>query len=631
MIRCLIITLLLMQCLVAKEVITLKDAKSTINLTPYAYYVADDTCLATAEEIAMRTDFTNVPQSNLGYQKECVWIKYTFQNSSNDALTFALYNLRHGVDQFDIHLFKAADHTVLHQGDLRQNSDRFLPKSLYSNFELTLASQEKVQVLIKIKTHGVVEAGWELSPIKKFYHLHTVALMLLTLFGTFMVTLIFKNLVLYAYLKDSILLSYSAFLLALTLLIAASEGVFYYFFGDSDYFLVFFSNLGYFLYPIMSSAFWVFTYLFFYQKGQHVIYRRLLVAVLWINTFLLFFFIFAAFFATKLLVYIPMIIFIGYIEAFALVVLASIMFTKKRPGSQFFFPAHLLYAGFYLAYIVVLDGSVADNFVLHFLPYMFSALSVLFMSIAVSARFKTLKLSSDALKDELIKNEQFITIGSSIFYIFHQWKQPLNTISAAVLHLQSTISRNPDTKAKALHSTVESIENNIMYMNETMKDTRSFFTDKLSHEKISFNLLDLLKEVFMQVEDRLNMKNIELNIKLTDDRVFESNRNLLKNALLNFINNAIEAFPKKQKKKKIMVTLQKSPKGDLILCIKDNAGGMNEEMFAKLFEPFKTTKSDGSGIGLVLSKNILRDYFDAKVTAKNSNEGMEFFINFFDN
>jgi signal transduction histidine kinase len=66
---------------------------------------------------------------------------------------------------------------------------------------------------------------------------------------------------------------------------------------------------------------------------------------------------------------------------------------------------------------------------------------------------------------------------------------------------------------------------------------------------------------------------------------------------------------------------------NIILSIKDNAGGIDEMIIDKIFQPNFTTKKQGSGMGLYLAKLIL-DKIDAKIEIKNHQEGAEFMIIF---
>jgi signal transduction histidine kinase len=72
------------------------------------------------------------------------------------------------------------------------------------------------------------------------------------------------------------------------------------------------------------------------------------------------------------------------------------------------------------------------------------------------------------------------------------------------------------------------------------------------------------------------------------------------------VKNSIEAFANVSKDGEISLTGAKSSDGRIILTVQDNGPGMDAETVEKIFVPFFTTKESGSGIGLSLSRQIIR-------------------------
>ncbi len=134
---------------------------------------------------------------------------------------------------------------------------------------------------------------------------------------------------------------------------------------------------------------------------------------------------------------------------------------------------------------------------------------------------------------------------------------------------------------------------------------------KLPIPKIKkLNLKDLFERVlilapgFNQNPD-ISIPKIEIEI-VPDDLTMLADEDLLGQVLINLVKNAIECFDKNQQDKQINLSGLKNKEGQIIIKMDDNGPGINNEIIDNIFIPFFTTKKHGSGIGLPLSRQILR-------------------------
>jgi len=93
---------------------------------------------------------------------------------------------------------------------------------------------------------------------------------------------------------------------------------------------------------------------------------------------------------------------------------------------------------------------------------------------------------------------------------------------------------------------------------------------------------------------------------IPEDLTLMADDKLLAQVFLNVIKNSIEAFGNDKKRIEIVLTAGKNPDGRIVLIIQDNGPGMDADTLEKIFVPFFTTKTTGSGIGLSLSRQIIR-------------------------
>ena len=104
---------------------------------------------------------------------------------------------------------------------------------------------------------------------------------------------------------------------------------------------------------------------------------------------------------------------------------------------------------------------------------------------------------------------------------------------------------------------------------------------------------------------------------------------LIEQVMINIVKNAIQALSEKTDKQ-IKLSARIDNKSNVTIRIKDNGSGIDEEALSKIFIPFFTTKKNGSGIGLSLSKQIMRQHKGAIKVVSNLDEGTEFSLRFED-
>ena len=106
-----------------------------------------------------------------------------------------------------------------------------------------------------------------------------------------------------------------------------------------------------------------------------------------------------------------------------------------------------------------------------------------------------------------------------------------------------------------------------------------------------------------------------------EDLELYSYENELIQALINILNNSRDELIKKpvEEEKYIFVDVYKNDKNEVNIVIKDNAGGIKEEYLNKIFEPYFTTKhkSQGTGIGLYMTEEIITKHLDGEIYVKN--------------
>lgn len=117
----------------------------------------------------------------------------------------------------------------------------------------------------------------------------------------------------------------------------------------------------------------------------------------------------------------------------------------------------------------------------------------------------------------------------------------------------------------------------------------------------SLNLDKLFKRIIILVQDQ--SKDIEIKIEIAQEMQIMGDKDLLEQVFINLVKNGIEAL----EGRKLPVLRVKAWQDDQThIAISDNGSGIDEDKIDKIFIPFFTTKKEGSGIGLALSRQIIR-------------------------
>ena len=132
---------------------------------------------------------------------------------------------------------------------------------------------------------------------------------------------------------------------------------------------------------------------------------------------------------------------------------------------------------------------------------------------------------------------------------------------------------------------------------------------------------ELFRRVVQLMEKGLAEKEIRINQSIEpEDLTVMADVELIEQVLINLFKNAIDALSK-QKKGEITLAGEKDQRGRVIISLSDNGPGIVQEAREKIFVPFFTTKKSGSGIGLSLSRQIMRQHRGGiTVTSDPNNE-----------
>ena len=221
----------------------------------------------------------------------------------------------------------------------------------------------------------------------------------------------------------------------------------------------------------------------------------------------------------------------------------------------------------------------------------------------------------------IIQNQAIhVSMGEMIANIAHQWRQPLSLISTASTGIIMGKKYNTLDETKLI-DTCNLINDNVQYLSETIDDFKNFI--KGDRTKVIFNLSNKVNSFLHLVKGSSQNNNINIILDLEDNIEINGYKNELIQCLIIVFNNAkdalIENIISSDKKLILISTFEKE--GKAIIKIKDNGGGIKENILPKIFEPYFTTKdeSKGTGLGLHMASNLIVDGMNGTIEVHNVN------------
>ena len=247
-------------------------------------------------------------------------------------------------------------------------------------------------------------------------------------------------------------------------------------------------------------------------------------------------------------------------------------------------------------------------------------------------------------QDMLVEKERLASLGQMIGGIAHNLKTPIMSISGAAEGLSDLITEydtsieDPEVTPQDHHEIahdmsvwIEKIRGHLSYMSDiitAIKGQAVSFEDQTSTD---FTIDELIRmvDILMKHELKNALIDMEVNVNVSPETVVAGNMNSLVQVINNIVSNAIQAYTSNNiKNEKIYLDISSNEKSNLLISIKDNAGGLPQKVKEKLFKEMITTKGkNGTGLGLFMSYSNIKAHFGGKLTYKTEDgKGTTFFI-----
>ncbi len=242
------------------------------------------------------------------------------------------------------------------------------------------------------------------------------------------------------------------------------------------------------------------------------------------------------------------------------------------------------------------------------------------------------------LQSQIKTSEKMATIGELAAGIAHEIRNPLGAMKGFAEILQKKLSQNPEAKEM-----VADIASEIEILNKIVTNFL-VFAKSTSLESQEVDLAEAIHGVMPLIENEARQKRIKVVVDKKMDLLLRLDTEQFRRALLNLALNAVQASPEKGtinivvngfSRPELMSYLEQNGFLEMtpietegywaVVLVSDTGSGILPENFKKLFTPFFTTKTEGFGLGLSITKKILES-LGGSIAAANRPGGGAMFL-----
>lgn len=226
-------------------------------------------------------------------------------------------------------------------------------------------------------------------------------------------------------------------------------------------------------------------------------------------------------------------------------------------------------------------------------------------------------------KEEFRKNESLAQMTTMAAGVAHEIKNPLASISIYLQLMDKMMEKNGSMTREEAKKYLDVVSEEVDRINKIAVD----FLFAVKPMKVNLaicNVNDIVKKTVSVVSEELKEKGIAFkqHLAVSLPKVL-ADSSLIQQSILNLINNAMQAMP--EDRKDPAITVSTFMENDMVkISVADNGCGMSEEQMSKIFEPYYTTKSSGTGLGLTVLFKIMKQHEGDVTVSSTPGVGSEF-------
>ncbi|ERI92734.1 PAS domain S-box protein [Clostridiales bacterium oral taxon 876 str. F0540] len=205
-------------------------------------------------------------------------------------------------------------------------------------------------------------------------------------------------------------------------------------------------------------------------------------------------------------------------------------------------------------------------------------------------------------QEKLMQQEKLALLGQMGAAIVHETRNYLTTIKGRC-QLINLLEKNEKVQRHALK-----INSEVDEVNKIISEFL-FLSKPRQTELTEISMIDIMESIKSIVRSTSLVKGVDVNVELSkEERYLLCDEGQLKQVILNICKNAVDAMEEKDNKKLEIQTGYNEITNEMFIKISDNGKGISKEELKRLGTPFFTTKSNGTGLGLSVCYNIIKQH-----------------------
>jgi len=241
--------------------------------------------------------------------------------------------------------------------------------------------------------------------------------------------------------------------------------------------------------------------------------------------------------------------------------------------------------------------------------------------VAVAFNQMTERLREQRTYEERLRSiERNAILSETAATLAHEIRNPLNMINLTAGRLAHKFQPLDEKQQPEYMALISDLKSQVQYLNDMVSDFLAV-GKPLKLRKTTFLLRDLVTQTELLVKQRIVAKDISFSVDVPEEITCIADIEQMRMALINLVNNAIEAAGSGG----AVIVSGARENGAVVLKVSDNGPGIAAEEAERIFEPYYTKRSGGTGLGLTLVRRIVEEH-GGKVSAENLPSGGARFI-----
>jgi PAS domain S-box-containing protein len=222
-------------------------------------------------------------------------------------------------------------------------------------------------------------------------------------------------------------------------------------------------------------------------------------------------------------------------------------------------------------------------------------------------------------QDDLMRLQRSLSMAEMAASIAHELNQPLTAVVTHAYACREWLQAKPANLEKAA-ATAEKIVKESTRASDVVSRVRALFRKEAQVRELT-SINRLIREMARLLRDETIRRDVSLRLKLADDLPeLEIDTVQIQQVLLNLAMNGMDAMMQFARPRELVIRSRKYRDGEILVAVEDHGSGIAPEIAARMFEPFFSTKPQGTGMGLAICRSIIEAH-DGRLWAENSVRG----------